>query len=139
MAPIDDVVRIPTRTIIIGMVPRGSAAALLWAAGDSERVGLFRAGYAIDVKVQRFDREDELRKALIRGGENGGVDLAALPVSSVAMSASLLHDAAPRVVMLLGRSRGQELVAGKGITSLQQLAGKRIGVEDRGSAWYLLL
>ncbi len=139
MAPIDDVVRIPTRTIIIGMVPRGSAAAVLWAAGDSERVGLFRAGYAIDVKVQRFDREDELRKALIRGGENGGVDLAALPVSSVAMSASLLHDAAPRVVMLLGRSRGQELVAGKGITSLQQLAGKRIGVEDRGSAWYLLL
>ena len=139
MAPIDDVVRIPTRTIIIGVVPRGSAAALLWAAGDSERVGLFRAGYAIDVKVQRFDREDELRKALIRGGENGGVDLAALPVSSVAMSASLLHDAAPRVVMLLGRSRGQELVAGKGITSLQQLAGKRIGVEDRGSAWYLLL
>ena len=139
MAPIDDVVRIPTRAMIIGVVPRGSSASLLWAAGDAERVGLFRAGYAIDVKVQRFEREDELRKALIRGGENGGVDLAALSVSSVAMSASLLHDAAPRVVMLLGRSRGQEQVVGKGLASLQQLAGKRIAVEERGSAWYLLL
>ncbi len=139
MAPIDDVVRIPTRALIIGVVPRGSTSALLWAAGDAERVGLFRAGYAIDVKVQRFEREEELRKALIRGGENGGVDLAAMSVSSVAMSASLLHDASPRVVMLLGRSRGQEVVVGKGITTLQGLAGKRIGVEDRGSAWYLLL
>ncbi len=139
MAPIDDVVRIPTRALIIGVVPRGSTSALLWAAGDAERVGLFRAGYAIDVKVQRFEREEELRKALIRGGENGGVDLAAMPVSSMAMSASLLHDASPRVVMLLGRSRGQEVVVGKGITTLQGLAGKRIGVEDRGSAWYLLL
>ncbi len=139
MAPIDDVVRIPTRPMVIGLVPRGSSSSLVWAAGDSERVGLFRAGYAIDVKVERFDREEELRKALIRGGENGGVDLAALSVSSVAMSASLLHDASPRVVMLLGRSRGQEVVVGKGITRLQELAGKRIGVEDRGPAWYLLL
>ncbi len=139
MAPIDDVVRIPTRALIIGAVPRGSTSALLWAAGDAERVGLFRAGYAIDVKVQRFEREEELRKALIRGGENGGVDLAEMSVSSVAMSASLLHDASPRVVMLLGRSRGQEVVVGKGVTTLQGLAGKRIGVEDRGSAWYLLL
>lgn len=139
MAPIDDVVRIPTRPMVIGLVPRGSSASLVWAAGDSERVGLFRAGYAIDVKVQRFDREEDLRKALIRGGENGGVDLAALSVSSVAMSASLLHDASPRVVMLLGRSRGQEVVVGKGITRLQELSGKRVGVQERGSAWYLLL
>jgi ABC-type nitrate/sulfonate/bicarbonate transport system substrate-binding protein len=139
MAPVDDVVRIPTRALVIGLVPRGSNAALLWAAGDAERVGLFRAAYAIDVKVQRFEREEELRKALIAGGENGGVDLAALPVSSIAMSASLLRDAAPRVVMLLGRSRGAEVVAGKGMTALQQLVGKRIGVEDRGSSWYLLL
>ena len=139
MAPVDDVVRIPTRAMIIGLVPLGSSASLLWAAGDAERVGLFRAGYAIDVKVQRFEREEELRKALIRGGENGGVDLAAMSVSSMAMSASLLHEAAPRVVMLLGRSRGQEVVVGKKLTSLQELVGKRVGVEDRGSAWYLLL
>lgn len=139
MAPTDDVVRIPARAMILGVVPRGSSAALLWAAGDAERVGLFRAGYAIEVKVQRFGREEDLRKALVRGGEHGGVDLAALPVSSVAMSASLLHDASPRVVMLLGRSRGQEVVVGKDMSGLSQLAGKRIGVEDRSSAWYFLL
>lgn len=139
MAPIDDVVRIPTRPLVIGLVPRGSSAPVLWAAGDAERPGLFRAGYAIDVKVQPFTREDDLRKALISGGENGGVDLAALPVSSVAMSASLLRDASPRVVMLLGRSRGHEMLVGKNLTALQQLAGKRIGVEDRSSAWYLVL
>jgi len=136
MAPIDDVVRLPTRPLVIGLVPRGSSAPVFWAAGDA---GLFRTGYAIDVKAQAFTREEDLRKALIAGGENGGVDLAALPVSSVAMSASLLRDASPRVVMLLGRSRGHEALAAKNVTSLQQLAGKRIGVEERSSASYLLL
>jgi len=139
MAPIDDVVMIPSRAMVVGLVPRGSAAPVLWAAGDAERVGLFRAGYALEVKVTCFEREEELRKALIRGGENGGVDLAVLPVSSVAMSASLLRDAAPRVVMLLGRSRGQEVLVAKGLTRVQELSGKRIGVEDRSAAWYLLL
>ncbi|MFZ5438794.1 MAG: ABC transporter substrate-binding protein [Myxococcota bacterium] len=139
MAPIDDVVMVPTRPTVVGLVPRGSSAGLLWAAGDAERVGLFRAAYAIDVKVQRFEREEELRKALIRGGENGGVDLAVLPVSSVAMSASLLREAAPRVVLLVGRSRGHEVLFGRGITRLQELAGKRLGAEDRSAAWYFAL
>ncbi len=138
-APIDDVVRIPTRPLVIGLVPRGSSAPVLWAAGSEERPGLFRTGYAIDVTVRAFTREDDLRKALVLGGEHGGVDLAALPVSSVAMSASLLRDAGPRVIMLLGRSRGHEQLVGKGVTSLGALAGKRIGVEDRSSAWYLVL
>jgi ABC-type nitrate/sulfonate/bicarbonate transport system substrate-binding protein len=100
---------------------------------------LFRGAYAIDVKVQQFTREEDLRRALVRGGENGGVDVAALPVSSLAMSASLLRDAAPRVVLLVGRSQGQELIAGKGITSLAQLAQRRVGVEPRSASWYLLL
>ncbi len=139
MAPIDDVTRIPTRAISIGLVPRGSTSPLLWAAGDAERVGLFRAAYAIDVKVEQFSRDEELRRALILGGENGGVDLAALPVSSLAMSASVLRDASPRVVMLLGRSRGHEVLMAKNVASLQGLAGKRIGVEERSSSWYLLL
>ncbi len=139
MAPIDDVVMIPSRAMVVGLVARGSVAPVLWAAGDAERVGLYRAAYAIDVKVRRFEREEELRKALIRGGENGGVDLAVLPVSSIAMSASLLRDAAPRVVMLLGRSRGHEVIFAKGVTRLQALLGKRIAVEDRSGAWYLLL
>lgn len=139
MAPIDDLVKIPGRAMVVGIVPHGTEAPILWAAGDSERVGLFRAGYAIDVRVTRFDREEELRKALISGGENGGVDLAVLPVSSVAMSASLLRNANPRVIMLVGRSRGQEVLVGKGITRVQELVGKRIAVEDRSGPWYLLL
>jgi ABC-type nitrate/sulfonate/bicarbonate transport system substrate-binding protein len=139
MAPIDDVVKIPTRAIVVGLVPHGSDAPLLWAAGDSERVGLFRAGYAIDVRVARFEREDDLRRALISGAENGGVDLAVMPVSSVAMSASLLRNASPRVIMLVGRSRGQEVLVGKGLSRVQDLSGKRIGVEDRSGPWYLML
>lgn len=139
MAPIDDVVKIPTRAMVVGLVPHGSEAPILWAAGDAERVGLFRAGYAIDVRVVRFEREEDLRRALIQGGENGGVDLAVMPVSSVAMSASLLRNASPRVIMLVGRSRGQEVLVGKGFTRMQDLSGKRIGVEDRSGPWYLML
>jgi ABC-type nitrate/sulfonate/bicarbonate transport system substrate-binding protein len=113
---------------------------LLYAAGDVDRVGLFRASYAIDVKVLTFEREEELRHALVKGGENGGVDLAALPVSSLAMSASLLRDAAPRTLMLLGRSRGHDVIGARaGIATFPELAGKRIGVEERSLPWYVLL
>jgi ABC-type nitrate/sulfonate/bicarbonate transport system substrate-binding protein len=140
MAPVDDVVKVPTRPVVVGLVPRGSVAPLLFAAGDADRVGLFRASYAIDVKVLTFEREDELRKALVKGGENGGVDLAALPVSSLAMSASLLRDAAPRVVMLLGRSHGHDVIGARaGVASFADLAGKRVGVEERALPWYVLL
>jgi ABC-type nitrate/sulfonate/bicarbonate transport system substrate-binding protein len=140
MAPVEDLVKVPLRPMVVGMVPRGSEAPLLVAAGGPGRVGLFRAGYAIDVRIERFVREDELRKALVRGAEAGGIDLAAMPVSSLAMSASLLRDTAPRVVLLLGRSRGQDVVAARPpLTSLTHLAGRRIGVEVRSAAWYVLL
>jgi ABC-type nitrate/sulfonate/bicarbonate transport system substrate-binding protein len=140
MAPIDDVVKVPTRPLVLGVVPRGSVAPLVLAAGDSERVGLFRAAYAIDVKLLSFNREDELRRALVRGGENGGVDVAVLPVSSLAMSASLLRDAAPRVVLLVGRSRGQDVVAARASeSSIAALAKRRVAVEPRSASWYLLL
>lgn len=140
MAPVDDVVKVPTRAVVIGVVPRGSVAPLLLAAGDAQRVGLFRAAYAIDVHVSTFKREADLRQALIRGADNGGVDLATLPVSSLAMSASLLRDAAPRVLMLVGRSRGHDVIGATGAAaSLGALAGKRIGVEPRSLPWYVLL
>ena len=140
MAPVEELVKVPLRPMVVGLVPRGAVAPLLVAAGDSERVGLFRAGYAIDVKIERYVREDELRKALVRGAENGGVDLAAMPVSSLAMSASFLRDTAPRVVLLLGRSRGQDVVAARPpVTSLGQLMNHRIGVEVRSASWYVLL
>lgn len=139
MAPVDDVVKVPTRPMIVGVVPRGEVAPILLAAGDADRVGLFRAAYAIDVKVERYLREEDLRRALVRGGENGGVDVAALPVSSIAMSASFLRDAAPRVVLLVGRSRGQEVVAAKPSVSLGKVGRLTIAAEPRSASWYLLL
>lgn len=139
-APDDDVAAIPVRATVIGMVPRGSVGPLLWAAGDSERIGLFRAAYALDVKVQLFDKEDELRAAFVKGGENGGVDLVAISVSTLAMMAGPLRDAAPRTVLLLGRSRGQDLVVGSSIiTHPGALSGKRLGTEPRSTSHYLAL
>lgn len=139
-APDDDVAAIPLRATTIGAVPRGSVAPLLWASGDGERVGLFRAGYAIEVKVQLFEREDELRAAFVKGGDNGGVDLAAMSVSTLAMMAQPLRDAAPRSVLLLGRSRGQDLLVGSPlVSSVGALAGKRLGTEPRSTSYYLAL
>jgi ABC-type nitrate/sulfonate/bicarbonate transport system substrate-binding protein len=140
MAPVEDLVKVPLRPLVLGLVPRGAVGPLLLAAGDAERVGLFRAAYAIDVKVERYQREDDVKKALVRGGENGGVDVAALPVSSLAMSASLLRDSAPRVLMLVGRSRGQEVLAARRpVTQVAQLLRHKVGVEERSASWYLLL
>jgi ABC-type nitrate/sulfonate/bicarbonate transport system substrate-binding protein len=140
MAPVEDLVKVPLRPLVVGLVPRGAVAPLLLAAGDAERVGLFRAAYAIDVKVERYQREEDVKKALVRGGENGGIDVAALPVSTLAMSASLLRDAAPRVLMLVGRSRGQEVVAARQPhTQIVQLLRHKVAVEPRSASWYLLL
>ena len=44
MAPVEDLVKVPLRPMVVGLVPRGAVAPLLVAAGDAERVGLFRAG-----------------------------------------------------------------------------------------------
>ncbi len=140
VAPVDDVVMVPNRPIVFGVVPSGVVAPILWAAGDGERENLFRTGYSLDVTVRAFLREEDLRKALIEGAERGGVDVAAMPVSSVAMSASLIRDAAPKIVMLIGRSRGHEvLAAGPGILAPSLLAGRKIAVEVRGGAWFFLL
>lgn len=137
MAPVDAVAAIPTRPTLVGVVPRGALAPLMWAAGDTERVGLFRAAYALEVKVVLFEREEELRRALVKGGENGGVDLAAFNVSSLASSAAQLRDAAPRTLLLLGRSRGhEELVGVSGVSLPAQLRGRRLGVEPRSAASY---
>lgn len=136
-APVDDVASVPLRTTLIGFVPRGSIAGLVWAANDGQT---FKGSYAIDVKAVPFAREDALRRALVKGGENGGVDLAAMTVSQLALEAPVLRDAAPRTVLLLGRSRGQDVLAvGKGITSVAGLRGKRIGVEARSTGSYFLL
>jgi ABC-type nitrate/sulfonate/bicarbonate transport system substrate-binding protein len=139
-APVDDVASIPTRPVLVGVTPRGTIAPLVWAAGDGERPGLFRTAYALDVKVVRFDSEDALRRALVKGGDNGGVDLAALSVSTLGMSAAPLRDAAPRTVMLLGRSRGQDVLGTRGGTlSPAQLVGRRVATEPRSPGHYFTL
>lgn len=139
-APVDDVASIPTRPVLIGVVPRGTVAPLVWAAGDEGRPGLFRSAYALEVKTLRFDSEDALRRALVRGAENGGVDLATLSVSTLGMAAVPLRDAAPRTVMLLGRSRGQDVLGARsGSLTPAQLAGKRLATEPRSPGHYFAL
>ena len=139
-APVDDVASIPTRPVLVGVVPRGTVAPLIWAAGDEAHPGLFRSAYALEVKTLRFDSEDALRRALVKGAENGGVDLAAMSVSTLGMSAVPLRDAAPRTVMLLGRSRGQDVLGTRsGTLTPAQLAGKRVATEPRSPAHYFTL
>lgn len=139
-APVDDVASIPTRPVIVGVVPRGAVAGIIWAGGDATRPGLFRSAYALDVKVVRFDSEDQLRRALVKGGENGGVDLAVLGVSTLGMAAVPLRDAAPRTVMLVGRSRGQHVLASRsGALTPAQLSGKRIATEPRSPSHYFAM
>lgn len=139
-APVDDVASIPTRAVLIGVVPRGTVAPLVWGAGDDEHSGLFRSAYAIDVKVVRFESEDALRRALVKGADNGGVDLAALSVSTLGFSAAPLKDAAPRTVLLLGRSRGQDVVGTRsGTLTPSQFVGRRIATEPRSPSHYFML
>lgn len=136
-APVDEVASVPLRTTLIGYVPRGSVAGLVWAALEG---GTFKTAYALEVKAVPFQSEDALRKALTRGGDHGGVDLAAMSVSQLALEARAVRDAAPRTVLLLGRSRGQDvLAAGKGFPTIAGLKGKRIGVEPRSTGSYFLL
>jgi ABC-type nitrate/sulfonate/bicarbonate transport system substrate-binding protein len=55
------------------------------------------------------------------------------------MSASFLRDAAPRVVLLVGRSRGQEMVGAKSSISFSKAGRLTIAAEPRSASWYLLL
>lgn len=136
-APVDDVAAVPLRPTVIGVVPRGSIAPIVWAGSDG---GLFKTGFALDVKVEVFQSETELRRALIRGAENGGVDLAAMSVAQLALSAQALRDAAPRTVLLLGRSRGHDVLAAvPPVDSLQAIKGKRVAYERGSTAHYFLL
>lgn len=136
-SPDDGVVSIPMRATRVGLVPRGCTAPLLWAARPA---GLFSTAYALEVEAARFMREDDLVRALVLGSDNGGVDLAALPVSTLAMAWSTLSAAAPRTVLLLGRSRGSELMGAlPGLSSPAGLQGKRLGVEEASAAEYFAL
>ncbi|HLL82863.1 MAG TPA: ABC transporter substrate-binding protein, partial [Longimicrobium sp.] len=148
-APMADVASVPLRPTRIGFTPRGSSAALLLATGGAispdgpvapqKPDGLLRAAYALDARAVVFAREEDLRRALALGGDNGGVDLAAVSVDRLAHWGSALRDAAPRTVLLLGRSRGQEGLGAVGVSSLGELRGKRVAVYPQSSAYYFAL
>jgi ABC-type nitrate/sulfonate/bicarbonate transport system substrate-binding protein len=142
-APIGELASIPLRPVRIGFVPRGSAVTLLLACGGAvtapenpaPRPGLFKTAYALDAQALVFAREEDLRTAL----SQGTVDLALLSVDRVAQWYSSLHDASPRVEMLVGRSRGQEALAAVGPKSAAELRGKRVAAYRGSSSYYFAL
>jgi ABC-type nitrate/sulfonate/bicarbonate transport system substrate-binding protein len=144
-APVDDVASVPLRPVRLGFVPRGATAALAAAGHLQGREGsaeatLFHTAFAIDVELVPFVSHDEVRRALVQGAEAGGVDLAALTVHGMALEAALLRDAAPRAVLLLGKSRGADALAvPAAVTSAAGLKGLTVAVEARSPAHYFLL
>lgn len=146
-APVADLVSVPLRPTLIGFTPRGSSAALLVATGGATTLdaagapqeGLLKTAYALDARAIVYAREEDLRRALSFGAEAGGVDMAAVSVDRLAAWSTALRDAAPRTVMLLGRSRGQEALAAVGIDDVAGLRGRRLGVYPQSSANYFAL
>lgn len=145
-APVGDFASVPIRPTLIGFVPRGSSAALLLATGGAsspsleprlpERPGLFKKSYAMDARALVYSRDEELRRALALGAEGGGVDMAILTVDRLALWAISMRDAAPRTVLLVGRSLGQEAIAAVGISSINDLRDRRLAAYLQGSCYY---
>ncbi len=149
-APVADMASVPLRPTLIGFTPRGSAASLLLATGGATSLdtvgpapgaaqGLLKTAYALDARAVLFAREEELRQALAVGAEQGGVDMAAISVDRLAAWAPSLRDAAPRTLLLVGRSRGQEALAAVGLADLASLRGKRVGMYPQSSSYYFAL
>jgi ABC-type nitrate/sulfonate/bicarbonate transport system substrate-binding protein len=148
-APVGELASVPLRPTLIGFTPCGSSAALLVATGGirsanldpHERMaeGLFKVAYSMQASAVVFARDEDLRKALSSGAENGGVDMAALSVDRLAHWWWPLRDAAPRTVALLGRSHGEEALAAVGVGTLAELRGKRIALYPQSSAYYFSL
>ena len=149
-APVADLASVPLRPTLIGFTARGSAAALLLATGGASTLdnlgppsgaaqGLLKTAYAMDARSVVFATDEELRRALAVGAENGGVDMAAISVDRLAAWLPSLRDAAPRTVMLVGRSRGQEALAAVGVPDLASLRDKRLGVYSSGASYYFTL
>lgn len=148
-APVSDVAAVPLRPTLLGFSPRGSAASLLLAAGGATTPespvaataapGLLKTAYALEARAVLFAREEELQRALSVGAERGGVDMALLTVDRLAAWSAGLRDAAPRTMLLVGRSRGQEALAAVGVKEVAELKGKRLGAYTAGPAYYFAL
>ena len=128
------------RPTYIGTTLRGSTAPLLWAAGEEGEEGLWSQSFAVDVRIRVFQNSMELSEALAKGGDSGGVDMAVLSVPTLLLGAPELKPANPRVLMLMGWSRGQDaLVSTQGLHHPAQLRNKRIAVEMWSPGHHLLL
>jgi ABC-type nitrate/sulfonate/bicarbonate transport system substrate-binding protein len=148
-APVGELASVPLRPTLIGFTPRGSSAAILLATGGirsadldpNVRVaeGILKTAYAMDARAVVFAGEQELRRALSLGAESGGVDLAAISVDRLAQWWAVMRDAAPRTVLLLGRSHGQEALAAVGAQTVAELRGRRIAAPTQGSAFYFAM
>jgi ABC-type nitrate/sulfonate/bicarbonate transport system substrate-binding protein len=101
--------------------------------------GLLKSAYSMDARAVVFAREEDLRRALSAGAENGGVDLAAVSVDRLAHWWTALRDAAPRTVLLMGRSHGQEALAAIGAQGVPDLRGKRMAAYAQSSSYYFAL
>jgi ABC-type nitrate/sulfonate/bicarbonate transport system substrate-binding protein len=140
---------IPLRPVRVGFVPRGSSAGLLVAAGGASFAGtpepepapegLLKASYDLNARAIAFTRDEELMAALRRGADEGGVDAAAMTVDRLAEWAPALRDAAPRAILLLGRSQGLEALASVGPKTLQELRGKKVAVARHTPCEYFAL
>ena len=140
---------VPLRPVRVGFVPRGSSAALQVAAGGavlSDRPepekpldGVLRTSFFLDGLAVAYPRDEELMAALRKGGDEGGVDVAAMTVDRLAEWAAALRDAAPRAILLLGRSHGLEAMASVGPKTLQELRGKKVAVARHTACEYFAL
>jgi len=140
---------VPLRPVRVGFVPRGSSAALLVATGgavfadkpepEQAPEGLLKTSYDLNSRAVAFARDDELMAALRQGADQGGVDAAAMTVDRLAEWASALRDAAPRAILLLGRSHGLEALASLGPKTLQDLRGKKVAVARHTACEYFAL
>ena len=148
-APVGDIASVPLRPTLIGFTPRGSSAALLLATGSAtqpdvplpadSKPGLFKTSYSLDAAALIYAREGDLKKALALGADEGGVDMAIISVDRLARWMPELRDAAPRTMLMVGRSRGQEAIAAVGANALPELRGKKFGVYEDGSAYFFSL
>lgn len=133
-APIDAVASLPNRPTLVGLVPQGGTAPLL-AAGK----GAFFKQYAMELKSVPYASEGELRSALLRGAEHGGVDFAAFSVPSLAFNWQRLFDASPKTVALLSKSRGQEVLVAAHASAVSGLKGLRLACEPDSTSRYFAL
>jgi ABC-type nitrate/sulfonate/bicarbonate transport system substrate-binding protein len=130
-APVGDLVSMPLRPLRLLAVPRGSAAALLLAAGGPglhKEAPAVRA-YGIDLDLALVPDERALAQSLALGGDRGGADAGVVTVDRLAQLRATARDAKLKAVLLLSRSRGQEAVAGAaGVDQIGALQARRVAV-----------